>query len=109
MIACLGEQLGEKRLVRLLVDNFVTLGEEGKNHADESWKLLGLDTERRTDIGLALQALIEAIDQTVEKLEIDELSGIISIEDSHVAFNMTEGRIGESIEGYRVAIAQKNK
>ncbi len=103
-MAYLRETLGEECLIKSLVDNFFKLGKEGENHADESWKILGLDTGKRTDIGLALQTLLGVIDQTVEELGVEELHGIISIDNKYVTFNMPEGSIIDSIEGYRVAI-----
>lgn len=104
-IAFLREQTGEDGLIKSLVDNFFKLGKEGENHADESWTTLGLDTNRRTEIGLALQSLLGVIDQTVEQLGIEELHGSTSIDDRHVTFNITEGSIIDSIEGHQVAIA----
>lgn len=106
MIIYLNEKLGEKCLIKYLVDNFFKVGKEGENHADESWKILGLDTKMRTNIGLALQSLLEFIDQTVEKIGINELHGVIRIDNRHVTFNMTEGSIIDSIEDYQVAVAK---
>jgi hypothetical protein len=105
MIAFLREQTGEDRLIESLVQNFFTLGKEGENHADESWKILGLDINKRTGIGLALQSLLGVIDQTVEELGIEELHGVISIDDRLVSFNISEGSIIDSIEGQQVTIA----
>ncbi|MBE9542344.1 MAG: hypothetical protein IMF01_08495, partial [Proteobacteria bacterium] len=67
IIAYLNEKLGEKRLIKYLVDNFFKLGEAGESHAAESWKILGLDAHKRAEIGRALQALLEVIDQKVEE------------------------------------------
>ena len=105
IIAFLREQIGEDRLIKSLVENFFKLGKEGENHADESWKALGLDVNKRTEIGLALQTLLGVVDQTVEDLEIDELHGIISIDNRDVTFNIVEGSIIDSIDGYRVSVA----
>lgn len=101
----LREELGEKRLIKSLVDNFFKLGKKGEKHASDIWEILGLDTNKRTEIGLALQKLLEVIDQTVEKLEIDELHGVISIDNKYVRFNISEGSLIDSIEDHRVAIA----
>jgi len=105
VITFLREQVGEDRLIKSLVENFFRLGKEGENHADESWKMLGLDTNKRTEIGLALQTLLGVVDQTVEELEVDELHGMISIDNRYVTFNLSEGSIIDSIEDCRVAIA----
>ena len=64
-IAFLSEQIGEETLIESLVDNFFRLGMKGEKHAGDSWKKLGLDTHKRTEIGLALQTLLGAVDQTV--------------------------------------------
>jgi hypothetical protein len=101
----LREQIGEDRLIESLVDNFFKLGKEGEDHADESWKILGIDTSKRTDIGLALQSLLEVIDKTVEEIRVEELHGIISIDNRCVTFNISDGRTIDSIEGYRVGIS----
>jgi len=101
----LRERTGEDRLIKSLVDNFFKLGKEGEDHADESWKILGLDTNRRTGIGLALQSLLGVIDQAVDEQGIEELHGVISIDDRYVTFNISEGSIIDSIEGHQVAIA----
>lgn len=103
-IAFLREQIGEECLIKSLVNNFFRLGKKGEKHASDSWKTLGLDTNKRTEIGLALQALLRVVDQTVERLEVDELHGMISIENSSITFNITDGNIIDSIEGCRVAI-----
>ena len=104
-IAFLSEQIGEETLIESLVDNFFRLGKKGEKHAGDSWKTLGLDTHKRTEIGLALQTLLGAVDQTVEELEVDELHGMISINNRYVAFKISEGRIIDSIEDYRVSVA----
>ena len=104
-IAFLREQTGEDRLIKSLVDNFFRLGKKGEKHAGDSWKALGLDTNKRTEIGLALQMLLGVVDQTVEELGVDELHGMISIDNRYVTFNLSEGSIIDSIEGYRVSVA----
>ena len=104
MIAYLNEKLGEKRLTKFLVDNFFKLGKAGENHADKSWMILGLDTQKRTEIGCAIQALLEVIDQTVEELGIEKLRGFIRINNSHVSFTIQNPVTIDSIEGYQVAV-----
>ena len=104
-MAYLREQLGEEHLIESLVDNFFSIGKKGEKHADDSWKTLGLDTKKRTDIGLALQSLLEVIDKTLEQIAVEEVHGVISIDNRHVSFNISEDSIVDSIEGYKVAIA----
>jgi hypothetical protein len=104
IIAFLREQVGEERLIKSLVENFFNLGREGENHAERSWKLLGLDTNKRAVIGHTLQALLVVIDQTVEALGIGELHGMITIDAAHVTFNISDGSIVDSIEGQQMTI-----
>jgi hypothetical protein len=42
----------------------------------------------------------------VEELEIDELHGMISIDNRYVVFNISDGSVIKPIEGYRVSIAK---
>jgi len=105
MMTCLREQLGEDPLVKSLVDNFFSLGKKGEKHADDSWRTLGLDTKKRTDIGLALQALLGGIDRTVEEMGIEELHGMICIDNKQVTFNRTDDGIVDSIECRQVVIS----
>ena len=104
-MAYLREQLGEERLIKSLVDNFFSLGNQGETHANDSWKSLGLDTTKRTDIGLALQSLLGVIDKTVEEMDVEELHGMISIDNKHVRFNILDSSIIDSIEDRQVAVS----
>ena len=61
IMAFLKAILGEKNIFECLVDNFFTLGKSGEKHAIESWKKLGLDPEKRTEIGLALQDVLNKV------------------------------------------------
>jgi len=101
----LKDKLGEKPIIKSLVDNFFKLGKAGEAHADESWKRLQLDTSKRTEIGVALQTLLQVIDQTVEKLGTDKLHGSIVISNREVTFTMPEADAIDSIQGYQVAVA----
>ena len=101
-MAYLRGKLGEERA--LLVDRFFELGRAGEKHADKSWELLGLDTSKRTKIGLGLQALLEAIDQQYQQSRIDEVHGVMSIDKRKVGFVETDGDIKGSFEGMSVSI-----
>ncbi len=103
-IAFLRETLGESRLVKSLVAHFFRLGITGENHADECWRILGLDTTKRTSIGLALQTLLEKIDRAVEDKGIDELHGFIDISNKRMRFNISDGPVLDSIDGYTVDV-----
>ena len=102
----LRKRLGEDHLKTSLVDHFFKLGKAGEAHADESWITLGLDTKKRTVIGEALQSLLEVIDQTVEKSGVEEVHGVIIINNKYVTFTMPGNSLIDSIEGYQVAIAK---
>ncbi len=104
IIAYLKEKLGERRLVKYLVDHFFELGKSGESHAAESWKRLELDINKQSEIGHALQKLLEVIDQNVEKLGIEYLYGHIKINNNHVSFTINEPYIIDSIENYHVAV-----
>jgi hypothetical protein len=104
-IDSLKEKLGEKRLIKYLIDNFYRLGRVGESHAAESWKRLGLNPEKRAAIGLALQALLEVVDQRVEALGVEKLRGYIRINNRHVSFTMQGPDIIDSIDGYQVAVS----
>ncbi len=101
----LKDKLGEKTLVKSLVDNFFKLGKAGEAHADESWKRLQLDTSKKTQIGEALQTLLQVIDQTVEKLGVEKLHGFIEINNKEIKFTMPEADAIDSIQAYQVAVA----
>ena len=98
-MAYLRDKLGEERLIKLLVDRFFELGRAGEKHAEESWNLLGLDTSKRTNIGLGLQALLEVIDRKYQQSQIDQVHGVISIDKRKVGFVETDGDIKSSLEG----------
>lgn len=104
IIAYLKEKLGENRLVKYLVDNFFELGKLGESHAAESWKILELDISKQSEIGHALQKLLEVIDQNVEKLGIEYLHGYIKINNNHVSFTINEPYSIDSIGNYNVAV-----
>lgn len=87
------------------MDHFFKLGKSGESHADKSWRVLGLDTKKRTVIGEALQFLLGVIDQTVEELGAEEVHGVISINNRFVTYAMSENSLIDSIEGYKVAVA----
>ena len=74
LIQSLQEQFGEEGLRQRLVQRFLELGERGTGHAQDSWRLLGLEPSRSRDIGLALQRVLVEVDQRVEQVGIEQLS-----------------------------------
>ena len=103
----LREQLGEKRLVEILVERFYQLGRAGETHADKRWEQLGLETKKRNAIGLALQVLLEVIDRSVEEAGIEELQGEITINNDFAAFMVSDANVIESIDRYRVEVSTR--
>jgi hypothetical protein len=101
----LKQKISENKLFNILVEHFFRLGKAGENHAKDSWMLLGLNPEKQTEIGLALQDLFEVIDSKVEELQIEELEGTIRIDNKYVTFTMQENNRLDSIEGYQIAVA----
>lgn len=101
----LKQKVGEDRLANIFVEHFFSLGKAGKKHADNTWTALGLNAEKKTETGLALQSLLEKIDLAVEKEEIEMLSGHISINNRNVKFNVASNGNLESIQEYQVNIS----
>lgn len=100
----LKQKIGESKLCDILVEHFFTLGKTGEQHAIDSWKALGLNPEKQTGTGLALQKLLEVIDSKAEEAGIEKLEGSICIGNKHVAFTIRGNDRVDSIDGYRVAI-----
>lgn len=115
VMACLREKIGENHLIDLLVNHFFSLGHVGESHAEDSWRVLGLDANKRTQFGLAMQSLLRVIDQSVEESGVEELHGVININNQQVCFDVsaadrgistaTESTISEAIDGYCVDVA----
>ncbi|MDZ7804248.1 hypothetical protein [Thiohalophilus sp.] len=105
IIALLSNQLGKGRLIELLVENFFRIGHEGESHADNSWQKLGLDKNKQTQSGRALQKLVETIDKAVEQNDIEELNGEIEITRHYVTFHTPSCDFSQSVEQPRVNIA----
>lgn len=104
-IALLSNRLGKDRLIELLIENFFRLGREGEVHAAESWRKLGLNKRHQTQTGLALQKLVEIIDNAVEQNDIEELHGEIEINNDAVTFHTPSRQFSQSIEQHRIKIA----
>ncbi len=78
--------LGEKQLIKMLVKHFFKIGMAGKKHAADSWKKLGLDITKQTELGNALQNLLIKIDTDVEEKDIKKMEGFIKISNKDVGF-----------------------
>ncbi len=91
LMQALQAQLGEVELERRLVRHFFTLGECGKRHAQDSWRLLGLKTSRRTLIGLTLQRVLSAVDRRVEERGVEQLQAVFIVGNEQCALEVERG------------------
>jgi hypothetical protein len=79
IIIGLKEKLGIPTLRENLVKHFYDLGKQGKAHAVQSWKKVGLP-EKQSKIGLALQKVLFYGDNTVEEKAYDSVKGVFSLD-----------------------------
>lgn len=105
VISFLKQIISEKNLHDILVENFFTLGKAGEEHATGSWIALDLNPEKQTEIGLALQCLLDVIDSKVEEMNIDELKGFIVINNENITFTMEENNSFDLINGHQILVA----
>ena len=76
LIQYLSDKLGRAQLKALLIRHFETLGRMGYAKAREAWSKTGLDFQRRKEIGLCIQGLLELsstflIEKAPEKLHAE--------------------------------------
>lgn len=83
IISKLKDLLGEKKLIKILIEHFFSMGKTGEKHAANSWKKLGLNINKQTELGLALQNLLEKMDALVEKKTSKIMEGFIKINNEH--------------------------
>lgn len=88
IIGFLKELVGEKYLVTSLVENFFTLGKSGEDHAIESWLKSGLDVKKRTEIGLALQDILNEVDRLAEESGVETIKASITISNEKCIFHL---------------------
>jgi len=100
----LKQKMTESQLIDVLVEHFFTLGKIGEEHAINSWKNLGLNPEKNTEFGIALQNLLEVIDLKVEEIGIEEMKGVINIDNKQVSFTMPKNDKLYSIQNYQTAV-----
>lgn len=89
----------------LLVKRFFALGERGRDHAVHSWLAVGLRPEKQTEIGLAVQSLLEMIDLWVEDSGIDKLEGFISIDNGCVTFAPQGHGVPSPIDRFQATVS----
>ena len=88
LIIAVKEQFGENALVQRLVQHFFELGELGRYHAIDSWRLLGLDKTRSRAIGLALQNVLCEVDEIVEWESIERLKATLIVGNEQCAMEI---------------------
>lgn len=103
IIEFLKGSVDEKHLITSLVENFFTLGKSGENHASKSWKKLGLDTKKRTEIGLALQNVLNEVDRIAEESGVETIKASIIISKETCIFNLHDALFSKT--EYRANIA----
>ena len=86
LMVYLRSAMGVEALVDALVDHFFYLGSQGGQHAVDSWQKLGLNPGKATDMGLALQALLEKVDAEAESTGIDRLDASIVLNNEACVF-----------------------
>lgn len=96
IIGYLRDDLGESCLLEALVQNFYLLGKAGEAHANESWVKIGLDPRNRTEVGLALQDILNKVDLMAEESGVEYLEAIISINNTKCVLKISESHNSES-------------
>ena len=104
IIDFLKEALGEKHLFESLVKNFFTLGKAGETHAAETWRNLGLNPNKQTEIGLALQDLLNRVDYIAEESGAEIFEASITINNEKCVLTVHDSSIPQSV--YSADVAQ---
>ncbi len=86
VIYFLKKHLTQEQLIKTFFEHFFILGKEGDAHAKNSWKLLGLNPDKKTEIGEAIQKSLNYIDSKIEHYKIDKIKATVSINNNHVTF-----------------------
>ena len=107
LIRILQEQFGTEGLRQRLVLRFFELGERGTGHAQDSWRMLGLDPSRCRDIGLALQRVLVDVDKRVEQAGIEQLSATFIINNETCALQLRHVDGAELAARYTSRVAEQ--
>ena len=101
----LRNEIAEHVLLDELINCFFTIGMAGAKHAVTSFEQLGLNTNKRKPLGLALQRLLEKVDNKVEKFGIEKLDASISLNNDECLFKikLNDSEMSGSIFQARVA------
>lgn len=105
VIAYLKDTIGVAVLIEALVEHFFTLGKQGEDHAVKSWQKLGLNPDKATNTGLALQALLEKVDIHAENLGIDKMDASIVLSKEECVFIAKPDKSDYSESVYHKTIA----
>ena len=81
-------KMGKVELVAALVERFFTIGMMGEQHALTSYEKLGLDKDKRKEVGLSLQGLLQIVDEKVEASDVEDLDALISISNEKCSFEI---------------------
>ena len=103
VIVYLRNVLGEAHLIESLIEHFFTLGKAGEEHARESWSKLGLDSKKQTQIGLALQDILNRVDLLAEEWEAEILEASISISNLSCALHFLDSSRAQPVFSANVA------
>ncbi|WP_411293573.1 hypothetical protein, partial [Thiohalophilus sp.] len=103
IIAFLKNKLGEDKLTDSLVNRFFELGVASESHADESWRKLALDPGKRTEIGLALQAVLTKADTMAQESGVEMLEATIAISNDKCVLTVDEVCVPQSVFSQDVA------
>lgn len=101
----LNNEMGEPALVEALVDQFFTIGMRGEAHALTSYEKLGLDSCKRKQLGIALQELLQIVDEKAEESGVETLEALITVNNNECSFtiNPVDSELSESIFYINVA------
>ena len=103
IINCLKNTVDKMQLRDVLIEHFFTLGQSGTEHAIKSWKKLGLDPEKSSQIGLALQDILNRVDRIVEESGVEALEATIVISNESCVLNIQNAWFAESVYTAHVA------
>jgi hypothetical protein len=101
VVSILRERWGEAGLVERLIDRFYALGREGLEHAQHSWRRLGLSPQHRTPLGLALQQALVAADRHAQDADWSEAKGWIEVGRYECAITLS----GRGMPSFEAAVA----
>jgi len=88
IIDWLRRRLGTGRLRERLIARFFELGEAGGDAARAQWRHHGLDYMQRAPLGLALQALLERADRTMQESAVEYAHGRFAISNSECVLQL---------------------